>query len=674
MHHQFILLLVLVFISPKLTLAQTSLSRFALQDSLKQTTVDSNKLKFILNICDSYNRDQKDSLIKTAKEGVLISKKHLDFLWGRNYYQKFISKIGHTYRQQRKFELSKTTFQELITIGINKKDSTLISDGYSDLAYLYSDEGLVDSTIIYDLKALQIRKQIKSPKLGKSYNNLGYDYKKRGSHKKALFYYLKAVEYKKRYNSSKDIGNSYMNVGNIYQKIHKLDSTLYYFNLALDHAKKLKDSSFIAEVQHSFGMTYSDLGDSILAKKYLLEAMYIFKQLNQHNSPRVVNTYHELAKTHLSLKEFNEAEVLLLKSEQILLDNNKAVSDYMKINFKTLEQLYWEKTDFIKARVYVQKSYKLQDTLHAIERNQKATDLLAKYEDELKEERIKNLEKEQQISDLEKEKLNSRLYILSATILVMLLILVFLYRLNKWRSKVNLELETLNNTKDKLFSIIAHDLKNPLSAFRSITQSLSDDIFDISREDLDYFMKQLNNSAHNLFDLLQNLLYWSISQSGRLEFQPQKITPTNTTEDVFNLLKSSADIKKITLNNTISIDTTAWADQKMTHTILRNLVANAIKFTPNNGNITVSAVVNHSVVTISVADTGKGITPEIAKNLFLLGSNKNKRNETEGKGTGLGLILCKELVEQQDGKIRLETTSAQGSIFSFTLPVHPKKA
>jgi signal transduction histidine kinase len=112
----------------------------------------------------------------------------------------------------------------------------------------------------------------------------------------------------------------------------------------------------------------------------------------------------------------------------------------------------------------------------------------------------------------------------------------------------------------------------------------------------------------------------------------------------------------------------------MTHTILRNLVANAIKFTPNDGNISLSAIASTSVVSISVSDTGKGMTPEIVESLFLLSSNKHKRNEAEGKGTGLGLILCKELVEQQGGKIGLDRTSSQGSVFSFTLPIHPKKA
>ncbi|MBL4648827.1 MAG: tetratricopeptide repeat-containing sensor histidine kinase [Aureispira sp.] len=503
---------------------------------------------------------------------------------------------------------------------------------------------------------------------------MGLDYSKIKRFDLALSYYKKAIDFKKNNKQDKSLGNTYFNLGTVYKDLSKNDSALYFYELALDKAMELKDSIFIMEALQSIGVTHSKKGNYPLAKNYLLQSIALFKYLKLPYQLEIIPSYQELAKVYITLSNFEQAEHFLTKSKQILIKNKATFSAKMKQNLELWELLSWSKKDFASARIYSQEYATLVDTLHQRDLDQKVYKILLDYENKIKEQRIKTLEQQQQISNLEYEKVSRERYFLIVAVLVMFLIVGFLYRLNKWRSKVNLELETLNNTKDKLFSIIAHDLKNPLSAFRSITQSLSDDIFDISREDLDYFIKQLNRSAHNLFDLLQNLLYWSISQSGRLEFQPQKITLTNTTEEVFKLLKSSAHLKGIVLNNNISTETTAWADHKMTQTILRNLVANAIQFTPNNGSISLNAIVSTSVVTISVTDTGKGMTPEIVENLFLLSSNKHKRNEAEGKGTGLGLLLCKELVEQQGGKIGLDKTSSQGSVFSFTLPIHPQKA
>lgn len=671
MHQQLSLLLILAFLFPKLIVAQNATSRSTLQSNLANATVDSNKVELILNIYRTYNLDQIDSIVLIAKKGIQIAASNLNTSWGKRYYQKFISDIGHLYRQERNFAASKALFRKQIERGISINDSSLISHGYSDLAYVYADEEKPDSTIIYDLKALEIRKKTGSKKVGASYNNLGYDYKIQENFDKALVYYLKAVDYKEKYDSSKGIGNSYMNVGNIYQKMNLTDSSLYYFNLALDNSIAIKDSIFMAEVLHSIGSTHTS---PLLSKEYLSKAMDILKLLKREKHPRFANTYQELAIVHMKLNELETAENLLLESEEILLNSARENSDRMARNFEIIERLYVLKKDFEKAYLYARKERTLTDTLYKIALEQNAAELLVKYEDQLKEQRIQSLEQKQQISDLENEKLNRNFQFLLIASIVLVLIIGFLYRINKWRSKVNLELETLNNTKDKLFSIIAHDLKNPLSAFRSITQSLSDDIFDISREDLDYFIKQLNNSAHNLFDLLQNLLYWSISQSGRLDFQPQKVILNHTTTEVFNLLESSANIKKIALQNNIPEEHSVWADPKMTHTVLRNLVANAIKFTSNGGNISTYSVIKHSKLNVFVKDTGNGMSPEIAKNLFILGSsNATARNEVEGKGTGLGLILCKELIERQGGKIWLENTSPQGSTFGFTLPIPSQK-
>lgn len=636
---------------------------------LAQAKNDSIKTTYLMKLGTAYLYHNPDSTISIAKQGLQILKNN-SAQWVPNIEVQFWAFLGHAYRLKGNFNTSVQKFHKMLDRTIHWQDSNLMVASYLSIAYVYAEQEKYDSAVIFDLKALGIQKLTNSPNIGTSYNSLGLDYSKIKQFDLALLYYKKAIDFKKNNKQDKYLGNTYFNLGNLYNNLSKSDSALYFHELALEKAKETKDSLFIMETLHSIGVTHSDRGNYPLAKRYLSESIQLFDYLKLPYEIEIVASYQELAKVQITYSNFEEAEELLIKSKQILIDNKATFSTKMKQNLELWELLAWSKKDFASARIYSKEHLALVDTLHQRDLDQKVYQLLLDYENQLKEERIKNLEQEQEIYTLESEKNRRGIYLLALAVLVMFLIIVVLYRLNKWRSKVNLELETLNNTKDKLFSIIAHDLKNPLSAFRSITQSLSDDIFDISREDLDYFMKQLNNSAHNLFDLLQNLLYWSISQSGRLDVHPQNIPLGNITEEVFNLLKSSANIKKIALNNTIPTEARAWADHKMTHTILRNLIANAIKFTPNNGTVNVDVAITTKVLTISVRDTGKGISPELANNLFLLGSDKNKGHEIEGKGTGLGLILCKELVEQQGGSIKLDSSSPQGSTFSFTLPVH----
>jgi signal transduction histidine kinase len=610
-------------------------------------------------------RSPIDSIIYWATYGVNLSHKHLNSAWGRAAYRQSQSLLGNTYRRAGKFSLAQNTFKQLIAQGKALKDSVLLSDGYSDLAYVFFEQEKDDSTIFYDLQALMIRKAIGSPKIGSSYNNLGFDYKISGQLRKGLFYYQQAINYKKAQGMEKNLGNSYMNVGNLYQSMGIWDSSLYYLNLALHHQQASEDSIFMAEALHNIGKTNLEAGNATKAEVYLQQAMATFKALKRDQHPRVVNTYHELARAYLALQKYNKAATLLDQSNAILLHYDKQIGFNMKYQLQIQEELAWANQNYEQARLFSAQRAALQDSLHQRTLKQKTYQLLTDYEDVLKVERIKTLEQQQEIDQLKYDNLIRQRLVLGGLLVLLIGIIFLLYRVNQWRSKVNEELTTLNATKDTLFSIIAHDLKNPLSAFRSITQSLSDSIFDISRDDLDYFMKQLSTSAHSLLELLQNLLYWSISQSGKLEFAPHSLALADTTQEVIDLLSGSALVKQLTVETTIDSSSQVWADAKMTTAILRNLLANAIKFTPNQGTITISSQQVEDKVMIRVQDTGTGIAPELIPTLFTLKPNQKR---TSGKGTGLGLILCKELVEHQGGIIWLEQSNSQGSTFCFTLP------
>ncbi|MEA5005963.1 MAG: hybrid sensor histidine kinase/response regulator [Rikenellaceae bacterium] len=231
------------------------------------------------------------------------------------------------------------------------------------------------------------------------------------------------------------------------------------------------------------------------------------------------------------------------------------------------------------------------------------------------------------------------------------------------------ELQKANAEKDKFFSIIAHDLKSPFSNFLGVTQTLEEMLPVLSMDDIQSFASSMHKSATVLFRLLENLLQWSRIQRGLIPYEPME-TPIKPiiSEGVF-MSQDAALKKEIEIIQKIPDDLNTFSDKNMLLTVIRNLTSNAVKFTPRGGKITISANnTDDNYVEIAVKDTGIGIPEIMAKNIFSI-DVKTSRDGTEGEpSTGLGLLLCKEFVEKNGGKIRLESEENVGSTFYFTIP------
>jgi PAS domain S-box-containing protein len=231
------------------------------------------------------------------------------------------------------------------------------------------------------------------------------------------------------------------------------------------------------------------------------------------------------------------------------------------------------------------------------------------------------------------------------------------------------ELNQLNATKDKFFSIIAHDLKNPFITILGFSELLLSDFNDLTDEEKIYYITEMHKSAQISHSLLHNLLQWSRSQTGRIEFNSTKISLQNSVSENINLLLSNAQNKNISLTSNIDSEIFVHADEDMLNTILRNLLTNAIKFTPKEGKVSVSAEVNKNFVAITVQDTGVGMDENTRNKLFRLDKTQSMVGTDNETGTGLGLLLCKEFVEKHGGNIKVESELGKGSKFIFTLPI-----
>jgi PAS domain S-box-containing protein len=230
------------------------------------------------------------------------------------------------------------------------------------------------------------------------------------------------------------------------------------------------------------------------------------------------------------------------------------------------------------------------------------------------------------------------------------------------------ELELINKNKDRFFSIISHDLKSPFSSILGATEMLVSDYDELTSYEIKDMINMLRNSSVNVYNLLEDLLEWARTQTDRMEYEFKNIDFYETSIKIINLLKTAASNKNIFIENGVKENTLIFADEKATETVLRNLIANAIKFTKPDGIIKIETEMRDGEIAISVSDSGIGMSEADKNKLFKIELHHTTVGTNKEAGTGVGLILCKELVEKHGGKIWVESELGIGSKFVFALP------
>lgn len=233
----------------------------------------------------------------------------------------------------------------------------------------------------------------------------------------------------------------------------------------------------------------------------------------------------------------------------------------------------------------------------------------------------------------------------------------------------NRELEKINQIKDKLIAVIAHDLKNPFNTISGYSELLVSRYHSFEKKEVQEFLKIINESSAKGNYLLDNLLQWYRLQTMSLKFLPLQLNLYNIVKDELLFYTSIAQDRGVNIINSIPQGITIHADSNMLKTIIRNLVANALKYTDKNGTISISATYDNREVTVAVEDSGRGIDPLIKEKLFTGEHGVTSTGQGGEKGSGLGLILCKDFVEMHHGRIWVESEPGKGAKFFFTLPI-----
>lgn len=230
------------------------------------------------------------------------------------------------------------------------------------------------------------------------------------------------------------------------------------------------------------------------------------------------------------------------------------------------------------------------------------------------------------------------------------------------------QLQELNSTKDKFFSIIAHDLRSPFQSLLGLSEMLLGEINQNTSAEEKSYVKAIYDSSHNIFALVENLLTWSRMQTNKLTLVPGQIYVSSIIENITSLLQPNLVQKHITVETELKTAKSGYADKNMIEMVIRNLVSNAIKFTSENGKIHISLTENINNLQIEIHDNGIGISKDDQEKLFRIDSNYSTKGTNGESGTGLGLIICKEFIERNNGTIWIKSHPGEGSSFFFTIP------
>ncbi|WP_339659126.1 tetratricopeptide repeat-containing sensor histidine kinase [Flavobacterium frigidarium] len=545
--------------------------------------------------------------------------------------------------------------------------------------YVYSE----DSSFKYFSRALNQYKKDKNP-VGEAlcYNGIGTIYGSK-NYKMGLKYLNKALAIDLKGNDNKGATSVYINIGNITSDNISFEKGLPYYQKAIA-------ALAIEKSDYNLAIVYNNIGDCYINEKDYVQALVYFEKALEASNRMDVKILHGLIYLNIAdvkLKQNNLDEAIKysnLSLEHARKNNDMVIQANNILNFS---KIYEAKKDYKKALGFKNEYISIKDRALVYEEQKKMQLFQSINELERSQLEINNLKNKNENAHL---KLQSKMNLTYFLIFISIILTVFLVilvvqqkakkryydllnskseQVNTLKDRIQVKndyLNELNTTKTKLFKIIGHDLRNPLSSIEAFTDLMlqKDDVYD--EEDQTAFLHAIKESAMKASLILNDVLAWAINQESSL--LKQRVYLHKIVDEELKLLEVLALQKQIIIENLIHERLSVITDKNKVTTIVRNLVANAIKFSHPKGKITVQAELVDTFIKISVHDNGVGIAASELQALFTADNKKSKFGTQNEKGTGLGLLLCKDFVEKLGGTLAVQSTLNVGSSFSFTLP------
>jgi two-component system sensor histidine kinase/response regulator len=535
-----------------------------------------------------------------------------------------------------------------------------------------------------ELQALRISDSLGTEELtGRLYDALGILYMERGDNPRARDYFNKSLQIARQYNSNVIILSLLVNLAEVYKKNGEYDSAIACNMRAADLAKGGADSLSLAIALFNIGDNYVRKKQPSVALDYLQRSLGMSRRLNDleglaysHNA--IARAYQALEQPALSL---TYAAMGLAEAERL------GLQEVSRESCDILYMSYQKTGDYAAALKYRDREIAIKDSLYTIERDKEIRNLQSSYEVEKEQHQIDLLNKDKVIhqEDVSRERTIRNIFLSGFVLLVVFSF--FLYRSNAAKKKLNALLriqnegmtlqnkllEDLNALKNRILSIIGHDLRGPIGSLRNVVDLMNAEA--LTEDDIRHLGSRLDDSLLGTEHLLENLLFWAKSQMEGMQVHARTFDILTTIEGNIRLLQSRAQDKKVRLRVEEGASMViVHADETMIDIVLRNLLENAIKFSLEGGTVWVKAETIEGTVRVIIKDTGQGIAPEDQPRIFDKSASFTTAGTGQEKGSGLGLTLCRDLVEKNNGTIGFSSSPGWGSSFWFTLPVEAMKA
>lgn len=628
---------------------------------------------------------------------------------------KFYNKIGE-FQGTIRGDLEKA--HEYLLKGIEQaelaKDSMALGINCSSIGWVSKEMGNFKDALLYNYQSLDIFRAMNNPyELAYTNNNISSVYDAMGNFPKALEHCYEAIANGETVKNPDLLSRAYNSLGNLHLRLNEPDKALAALQKAAEQLEQLPPGYNHIRVTNLLnkGKAKWLQGNPQSALKNYQYSLQLAEELKNWES--VCINLEGVAGIHLEQGNFEIAETQALRSLELALQHKllmeeltgrlflteifhrrgmwdkgieqaKKVLDYAEENdilnlqadaAEWLSKLYEQKGNSTKAFTFYKKHIVAKEANFNQANTKKYTQMEMQFGFDLERaaDSIAQLEKDRlvQLELDQKEQANqylssrNRLYLLLALALLTLLgVGTYLYQeLNQAKS----QLSQLNATKDRLFAIISHDLRSAISAFQNIGQIINFHLKKQNYERLGTVATQVDKSANNLNNLLDNLLQWSVSQIEGVDLKPTKLFIGKSVDEIVGLYEQNATAKGVKLQSFITEDLQVMADENSLHLVLRNLVSNAIKFTSEGDEIKINASEKDGFVEMSITDTGTGIPEEKMARIFQIDSKTSSKGTSGERGTGLGLALCKEFVERNGGRIELESVLEEGTVCRFWL-------
>jgi len=669
----FLLFAIMLFV------VDTSLAQQNLTDSLKSELrklkqapsfqpQDTTYINLINTLGKALRFYKPDSLLLLSEQALKLSASS-NYLKGK---MQSLLCIGDYYSDKGQHMRSIEHFQEAHILAQEANNVDFILNTHNALAGEYGYKGQYAHALNEYLEAMEIAKTSGRNRMLSILNeNIALLYASQKDFEQALAYFKIVKRLNEEIDDDVHKAITQSNVASIYADTKDLEYAMYNVNSSITVFEKNQIWDWLAFAYEVKGKTY-------LKQEQYEWALFWYKQSKSIHDKKVsderaeIDLLHGLAAANLGVGRDSLSKVFATKGFN--LSQRLGIIEGSKKHSKTLYQIHKQKEAYIKALAYHELYQELSDT---ISKNVSKKNLVM-----LKTKISHEQQKEDLITKNQKALAKQKNYIYAslALLLVLLSITVLVRRNESIQKNLNkelkskkknleeqeIELREINQAKDKLFSIIGHDLRGPVGALQGLLQLFENG--EIKQKEFLDFVPKLRSDIGHISFTLNNLLSWGQTQMNGTITKPTRVLLENVVAENINLLSETAEGKSIQMINLLSENSFAWSDVDQIDIVIRNLMSNAIKFTPANGTITINAQEKDGFWEVSVTDTGIGMDAETQSKLFEANANITTYGTNNEKGTGLGLSLCKEMVENNKGAIWVQSILKEGTSFYFTVP------